>query len=68
MKRWPISEDSTYRRRFCSRLALVLVYAALAIVFGMIGATVLFTLTALLTVAFAYEVLRFHFEYRRSDA
>jgi hypothetical protein len=49
-------------------LALVLVYAALAIVFGMIGATVLFTLTALLTVAFAYEVLRFHFEYRRSDA
>ena len=65
MKQRPFFEDSTYRRRFCFRLALVLVYAALAAVFAVIDATFLFTLTTVPLFAFVYEVLRFRCAYRQ---
>ena len=68
MKAWPIVDDSTYRRQFCTRLALASAYAALTILCAVIGAKVLLTLAAVVTVGFAYEVVRFCIAYRQSEA
>ena len=45
-----------------------LAYAALAVVFAIIGAKVLFVLAVVLTAGFAYEVVRFSIAHRQFEA
>jgi hypothetical protein len=68
VKRRPFFADSIYRRPFCFRLAAVLAYAALTIVFAVIGAKVLLTLATVVTFLFAYEVVRFCMAHRQFEA
>ena len=46
-------------------MALALAYAALTLLFAVIGAVFLLTLSAVVTAAFTYEVVRFCMERRR---
>jgi hypothetical protein len=68
VKRRPFSEDSTYRRHLCFRVAAVLAYAALTIVLAVIGAKFLLTLATVVTLLFAYEVVRFCVAHREFEA
>jgi hypothetical protein len=68
VKRRPFFEDSTYRRHLCFRVAAVLAYAALTVVFAVIGARFLLALATVVTLVLAYEVGRFCVAHRQFEA
>ena len=67
VKAWPSFEDRVACRQFHLRMAVALAFLALTIGFAVIGAVILFTLSAVVTVGYSYEVVRFCTARQRFD-